>query len=152
MPLSVDIRRFPFARNIKLEAIYIPCCHRKVSRVDTKRVHIGRISHATLSPLYLPLIYKHSTLSTLKDTRGFPGSYKTLSSRHLLRRWHVTIHITCLCPTEWGELPDRCRSVGIILRFVLEKEFAYCATVVMLRRRLRKRLSLLVKRRRGGMV
>ena len=37
----------------------------------------------------------------------------------------------CLRPAEWGELPDRCRSVGVILRFVLEKVFAYCATVVL---------------------
>ena len=38
----------------------------------------------------------------------------------------------CLRPAEWGELPNGCRSVGIILRFVLEGAFVYCATVVRL--------------------
>ena len=44
------------------------------------------------------------------------------------------IHTTlpCLRPAEWGELLDGCRSVGIILRFVLEEALAYYATVVML--------------------
>ena len=38
----------------------------------------------------------------------------------------------CLRPAQWGELPDRCRSIGIIFRFVLTQGLAYCATVVML--------------------
>ena len=30
----------------------------------------------------------------------------------------------CLCPAEWEKLPDRCRSIGIILRFMLEEVIA----------------------------
>ena len=71
-----------------------------------------------------------STRNTRNTDPFKPRTDESLALCHPYLQWGFSVHPHHLaCAQQNG---DRCRSVGIIVHFVLEKAFACCATVVML--------------------